>query len=218
LKGFKMQKKVTKAPPHGAVRAYLASPLGFADSTRQYMYQTLIPVIEDGGVIVVNPWDLTTEEEVMAVRNMTASPERNRALHTLNMEIGRRNRLAIDVCDIVIASLDGQELDSGTVGEVCYMIGRGNPSYGLRTDFRQSGEEGAIVNLQIKTGTFARFLSSSPFESLMFHTTGNSPFNRRNSSCSRTARSALDHLEPARCPEMGLMVKRCAENLPHNRP
>jgi len=82
------------------VPIYLASPLGFADSTRHYLYNELIPRLQEGGILVVNPWDLTTEEEVMAIRSLPLSPERNRALAQSNLEIGRRNRLALDVCDM----------------------------------------------------------------------------------------------------------------------
>jgi nucleoside 2-deoxyribosyltransferase len=66
------------------------------------------------------------------------------------MEIGRRNKVAIDESDILIAALDGQEVDSGTATEVGYGAGTGKKIYGYRSDFRQSGEKGATVNLQVQ--------------------------------------------------------------------
>ncbi len=66
------------------------------------------------------------------------------------MEIGRRNRAAMDAADFVIAALDGQEVDSGTASEVGYAAGQGKLIYGYRSDLRQSGELGVHVNLQVE--------------------------------------------------------------------
>lgn len=68
----------------------------------------------------------------------------------MNHLIGQRNRLAIERSQILIALLDGQELDSGTASEVGYASGKGKRVYSLRSDFRQAGEAGARVNLQVQ--------------------------------------------------------------------
>ncbi len=52
-------------------------------------------------------------------------------------------------CDVVLGVLDGPELDSGTVSEVGFAAGLGKKCYGLRTDFRNSGDfDGIPINLQ----------------------------------------------------------------------
>jgi len=65
--------------------------------------------------------------------------------------IGRANQEMIDAADTLVAVLDGVDVDSGTASEIGYAFGGGKRIYGLRTDFRQSGEnEGALVNLQVR--------------------------------------------------------------------
>ena len=56
----------------------------------------------------------------------------------------------IRACDIVLGVLDGLELDSGTVSEIGFAAALGKKCYGLRTDFRNSGDfEGIPINLQV---------------------------------------------------------------------
>lgn len=91
----------------------------------------------------INPWDLTSKEEIDH-----AEAEGNESQFA--MEIGRRNQDAIDSADIVIAALDGQEIDSGTAAEVGYAFGKGKLIFGYRSDLRESGEKGSILNLQVE--------------------------------------------------------------------
>lgn len=133
------------------IKAYLASPLGFSEITAHYMQKVYIPALRDVGVNCINPWDLTSPAEIEAVMAMTDSPEKTRALTDLHRLIGKRNRVAIVMCPLLIAQLDGQELDSGTVAEVGYAVGRGKVVIGWRSDFRQNGETGRIVNLQVES-------------------------------------------------------------------
>lgn len=123
-------------------RCYLASPLGFTDGGRYYYELVLIPALADV-VAVVDPWKLTTEQEVREARS--AGRERELAL-----EIGRRNDEAIRSCQVLVAYLEGQEPDSGTAAEVGYGAGLGLICFGLRSDLRQSGEPGVAVNLQLE--------------------------------------------------------------------
>jgi nucleoside 2-deoxyribosyltransferase len=69
----------------------------------------------------------------------------------LALMIGRRNAEAIRSCQLLAADLDGQELDSGTAAEVGYGAALGLICFGLRTDLRQTGEEGVAVNLQVES-------------------------------------------------------------------
>lgn len=146
------------------IKAYLASPLGFSEVTAHYMRKVYVPALENVGVNCINPWDLTTDAEVQAVMSLPEGPEKIRALHDLHREIGKRNRVAIIMCPLLIAQLDGQELDSGTVAEVGYAVGRGKVVMGWRSDFRQSGEVGRMVNLQVES--FIEESGGSIFRSL----------------------------------------------------
>jgi len=60
-----------------------------------------------------------------------------------------KNVAAIDKADILVAVLDGVDVDSGTAWEIGYAHALDKPVYGLRTDFRTLGIEGT-VNLMIE--------------------------------------------------------------------
>jgi nucleoside 2-deoxyribosyltransferase len=60
-----------------------------------------------------------------------------------------KNLAAIDKADILIAVVDGADVDSGTSWEIGYAYALGKPVLGLRTDFRTLGIEGT-VNLMIE--------------------------------------------------------------------
>ncbi len=66
------------------------------------------------------------------------------------LEIGHRNAEAIRSCTLLVAFLEGQEPDSGTVAELGYAAGLNKRCFGLRSDLRQTGEEGVAVNLQVE--------------------------------------------------------------------
>jgi nucleoside 2-deoxyribosyltransferase len=123
-------------------RCYVASPLGFTESGRDYYERVYLPALREV-IEPVDPWALTTEEEVAAA--VSAGRETEMAL-----EIGRRNVEALRTCTLLAALLDGQEVDAGTASEVGFGFGIGLTCFGLRTDFRQSGEAGANVNLQVE--------------------------------------------------------------------
>ncbi len=51
---------------------------------------------------------------------------------------------------MIVAVLDGTDVDSGTAAEIGYGFARGKVIIGYRGDFRIAAEnEGAIVNLQV---------------------------------------------------------------------
>ncbi|MCX9012600.1 MAG: nucleoside 2-deoxyribosyltransferase [Candidatus Methanoperedens sp.] len=60
-----------------------------------------------------------------------------------------KNLDAIENSDILVAVLDGADVDSGTAWEIGYAYAKGKPVLGLRTDFRTLGIEGT-VNLMIE--------------------------------------------------------------------
>lgn len=122
--------------------AYLASPFGFSESAKHFMDNVYVPRLSEV-VGVINPWDLTTQAEIDQALEQGDLSE-------LRKEIGGRNTEAIIKADIVIAALDGQEPDSGTVAEIGFATGVGKRVYGYRNDFRQAGELKAPFNLQVE--------------------------------------------------------------------
>lgn len=122
-------------------RAYIASPLGFTESGRHYYQQVYLPALSQV-LTPLDPWSLTTAEEV-------ADAQAAGRLRELWLTVGRRNRDAIASADLLVALLDGQEVDSGTAAEIGYAAGLGKPCFGLRTDLRENGEAGVQVNLQV---------------------------------------------------------------------
>ena len=66
-------------------------------------------------------------------------------------DIFRRCREGVRSCDMVLAIVDGIDADSGTAWEMGYATGLGRPVVALRTDFRQTGEDGGM-NLMLSRG------------------------------------------------------------------
>jgi len=71
------------------------------------------------------------------------------------------NLLALNECDLMVALLDGPQVDDGTAWEVGYFFARGGKILGLRTDFRKAGEtKESTVNLMIERSCLS--ISKSP--------------------------------------------------------
>ncbi len=49
-----------------------------------------------------------------------------------------RNRAAIDACNVVVALLDGAQVNDGTAWEVGYAFAKGKSVVKIRTDFRKA--------------------------------------------------------------------------------
>jgi len=124
-------------------RCYIASPLGFSEAGRHYYREVYLPALATV-VMPVDPWSLTSADEIVAARADGRE-------HELLLTIGRRNIAALASCALLAAYLDGQELDSGTAAEVGFAAGTGVTCFGLRTDLRENGEPAATVNLQVET-------------------------------------------------------------------
>jgi nucleoside 2-deoxyribosyltransferase len=132
------------------MKVYLASPLGFAESTRHFMVElkSRLSAVVD----VLNPWD----DQRFAADIMRApaiiDPFERRALYTkINNGLGGKNAESIRDANGLVAVLDGIDVDSGTAAEIGYAFALGKRIYGLRTDFRLTGEnEVSVVNLQVR--------------------------------------------------------------------
>lgn len=55
-------------------------------------------------------------------------------------EIFTSNLKALDECEIMVAILDGPQVDDGTAWEIGYYYAMGGKIVGIRTDFRKAGE------------------------------------------------------------------------------
>jgi nucleoside 2-deoxyribosyltransferase len=131
-------------------KVYLASPLGFAESTRAFMAELvtrLSPVVQ-----VSNPWDDTRfAEDIKRAPTIIDPVERRALLSRINHGLGSKNAESIEQADGMVAVLDGIDVDSGTAAEIGYAYGLGKRIYGFRTDFRLTGEnEVSVVNLQVR--------------------------------------------------------------------
>ncbi len=122
---------------------YVASPFGFSEAGRAYYYDTLVPALAEV-VEVVDPWAISGADEFAAAIE-------GGTLEAFVLEVGRRNAEAIRRSSLLVACLDGSDVDSGTASEVGYASALGIRCVGLRTDLRESGERGALVNLQVQS-------------------------------------------------------------------
>lgn len=119
---------------------YIASPYGFAESTRDFYNNKLLPLVSRF-ITVLDPWEVDIE-------------------HILNAEASKQPELWLDLGDyhydtiankakIMIAGLDQEPPDNGTVAEVAWAAAHNVPIVGYRGDLRTSGENGLQYNLMI---------------------------------------------------------------------
>jgi nucleoside 2-deoxyribosyltransferase len=111
---------------------YLAAPL-FSEAECDFN-RKLRDLIKDEGFQVFLPQEDSNNIHV----------EKNRQEIIFN-----KNLAALDSSDIIVAVIDGADVDSGTAWEIGYAYSKGKPVLGLKTDFRTLGIEGT-VNLMIE--------------------------------------------------------------------
>ena len=99
-------------PLDGKPRCYLASAFGFSEAGRHYYREIYVPALAEV-ITPVDPWSLISDAEVTAALREGREAE-------IAREIGRRNIQAIRSSQLLVASLEGQEVDSGTASEVGY--------------------------------------------------------------------------------------------------
>jgi nucleoside 2-deoxyribosyltransferase len=133
-------------------RLYLASPLGFSESGKNFKDTVLKPALVQLGFDVIDPWTLVSSKRLAEVTALpSGSTRRKAAWQQLDLEIGKQNQSQIDQADAVLAILDGSDVDSGTAAEVGYAFAKKKKIFGYRSDFRlASDNEGALVNLQVE--------------------------------------------------------------------
>jgi nucleoside 2-deoxyribosyltransferase len=133
------------------VKIYTAGPLGFSEAGRAFHENIILPTLRGCGHEPLDPWTLTPQAKIDAVKALPYGSEKRDAWRKLNVEMGGNNRAAIDRCDMVFVVLDGTDVDSGSAAEVGYAFAKGKPILGYRGDFRLSADnEGSTVNLQVE--------------------------------------------------------------------
>jgi len=76
--------------------------------------------------------------------------------HTLPVQVFQANLMALGEADVMVAMLDGPQVDDGTAWEIGYFFMQGKKILGLRTDFRRAGEtDNSRVNLMIECSCLA---------------------------------------------------------------
>jgi len=125
------------------IRIYVAGPL-FTQG--EWIWnQMLAERLRDLGVDVLLP-----QERSIPMMN-GAEPFSADVLFDANVS-------SIESCDVVLAVVDQPDPDSGTSWECGYAYKLGKPILGLRTDFRNAGDDGALpVNLMLAR-SFAAFI------------------------------------------------------------
>ncbi len=124
------------------MRVYFAGPL-FSEAERDWIRATISKIeslaAQHGTKTeIIFPYDVITQSEIDSLGA------------NAKLEIFSRCKSHLDDADIMIALLDGPQVDDGTAWEIGYFYARKSPEQkivGIRTDFRRAGEsEGAVVN------------------------------------------------------------------------
>ncbi len=135
------------------MKIFLASPLGFAESTRAFIGQ-MVSKLQNRGYEAIDPWSSSRdlEAELQRLESIDDYTLREHEYHRISMKIAERNARMLRSCEGMLAVLDGVDVDSGTASEIGYAYGLGGKVInGYRGDFRQSGENnGVLVNLQVQ--------------------------------------------------------------------
>ncbi|WP_243439363.1 nucleoside 2-deoxyribosyltransferase [Fundidesulfovibrio soli] len=119
-------------------RIYLAGPL-FCEGTRAWHRATKARIEAETGRGVVWPYELFDPEDI---------PGWGQDAPRKVMEACRD---ALAVCSLVVALLDGPQVDDGTAWEIGFAHARCIPVIGVRTDFRLAGDvPGSLVNAMIQ--------------------------------------------------------------------
>ncbi len=119
------------------MKIYQAGSL-FSEAERSW-HKNFRDKLEEEGFSVIWPGDLISQEDV-ALWGEDAPRK--------IMEVDRDALLS---CDVVVALLDGTQVDDGTAWEIGFAYAKGIPVIGIRTDFRNGGDTGSgSVNAMIE--------------------------------------------------------------------
>ena len=132
------------------MKVYIASPLGFSEITR-LVYKEIVKELEKLDIEVVDPWQLTDQSLINKCLNEKDLNVQKKLWEETNLIIGKNNETGLKSCDLVLAILDGVDVDSGTSAEVGFAYAWGKKVIGYRGDFRLASDNiGSKVNLQVQ--------------------------------------------------------------------
>jgi len=132
---------------------YLASPYGFTDAGREFMKNTMIPAIQNDRFELLNPWEVfdTISQRIKKINALNSIKKQKQSFKLLNKKIAFANEKMLNRVEIMVAILDGSDVDSGVASEIGYAYAKGKKIIGYRSDFRLTGDDlGAIVNVQVE--------------------------------------------------------------------
>jgi nucleoside 2-deoxyribosyltransferase len=119
---------------------YVASPYGFAESTREWYNTRLLPIL-DKYVTILDPWTVD-------VSNILDAPADKKADRWTDLGEYHYDTIALHA-KLMVACLDQEPPDNGTVCEVAWAAAHKIPVIGYRGDLRTTGEENMPYNLMI---------------------------------------------------------------------
>jgi nucleoside 2-deoxyribosyltransferase len=120
------------------MRVYLAGPL-FNVAERRFLASLRDALGALPGVCALWPGDFFTDVDLDALGEAA------------KVRIFEGCLQGLERCDLVVAWLDGTQVDDGTAWELGHAHARGLPAWGLRTDFRRAGDTAhSLVNCMIE--------------------------------------------------------------------
>jgi hypothetical protein len=122
--------------------AYIAGDFGFTEGGRFYYAEVYLPVMRCLFRRVVDPWSLLPGDYV---RDAFANGREKE----ISAEIGAANSRGIEETSVLVASLEGQSIDAGSLAELIHALPN-HRCFVLRTDLRQAGEPGSRFDLQVE--------------------------------------------------------------------
>ena len=72
-------------------KIYIASPFGFSESGRFFMYNEVIPLLKNNSYEIIDPWRLTDPKKIDEVNSLKISSEKELIWQTLNNEIAQNS-------------------------------------------------------------------------------------------------------------------------------
>jgi nucleoside 2-deoxyribosyltransferase len=131
-------------------KIYLASPLGFSSENSAYL-NSIKNQLAGQNFEIFDPWEKNHfDSDIEEAMTEQLYVERVAAFRRVASKIGACNEDGIREADMLLAVLDGAEVDSGTASEVGFASALGKKCYALRTDLRNTGDFiGIPFNLQV---------------------------------------------------------------------
>lgn len=86
------------------------------------MERIIIPIIEQASFQALNPWKYSEDisRKINEIKSTNDIIKQIKLWKNLNREIGRNNERMIKASQIVVAVLDGSDVDSGVTAEIEY--------------------------------------------------------------------------------------------------